>query len=73
LILAGANAVQVASALYKPGFQVITEMNNAIEAWMKKHDYKSLDEFRGKMSYQNIDSPSAYQRIQFMKYFSGIE
>lgn len=73
LILAGANAVQVASALYKPGFQVITEMNNTIEAWMKKHNYKSLDEFRGKMSYQNIDSPSAYQRIQFMKYFSGIE
>lgn len=73
MILAGANAFQVASALYKPGFEVITEMNNTIENWMKKHNYNSLDQFRGKMSYQNIENPSAYQRIQFMKYFSGVE
>lgn len=73
LLLAGANAVQVASALYKPGFQVITEMNNAIENWMQKHNYTSIEEYRGKMSFKNIDNPSAFQRIQFMKYFSGIE
>lgn len=73
MILAGATAVQVASALYKPGFGSITEMNNAIENWMTKHNFKSLDEFKGKMSYKNIENPSAYQRIQFMKYFSGIE
>ncbi|MEI6349266.1 MAG: dihydroorotate dehydrogenase-like protein [Bacteroidota bacterium] len=73
MILAGANAVQVASALYKPGFQVITDMNNTIENWMERHNYKSVEEFRGKMSYKNIENPSAYQRIQFMKYFSGIE
>jgi len=73
LLLAGANAVQVASALYKPGFQVISEMNNVIENWMQKHNYASIEEFRGKMSFKNIDNPSAFQRIQFMKYFSGIE
>lgn len=73
MLLAGANAIQVASALYKPGFQVITEMNNVLEDWMKEHKYNSLDEFRGKMSYKNVENTSAYQRIQFMKYFSGIE
>lgn len=73
LLLAGANAVQVASALYKPGFQVISEMNNVIENWMQKHNYASIEEYRGKMSFKNIDNPSAFQRIQFMKYFSGIE
>ncbi len=73
MLLAGANAVQVASALYKPGIPVIAEMNNVLENWMKEHKYNSLDEFRGKMSYKNVENTSAYQRIQFMKYFSGIE
>lgn len=73
LLLAGANAVQVASVLYKPGIQAITEMNNVLENWMNKHNYTSIEQFRGKMSYKNIENPSAYQRIQFMKYFAGIE
>lgn len=73
MLLAGANAVQVASVLYKPGIKVIAEMNLFLENWMKKHDYISIDQFRGKMSYKNIENPSSYQRIQFMKYFAGIE
>jgi dihydroorotate dehydrogenase (fumarate) len=73
MVLAGACAVQIASALYSPGVEVITEMNNTIENWMNRHNYKTIDDFKGKMSYKNIENPSAYQRIQFMKYFSGIE
>ena len=73
MVLAGASAVQIASALYSPGVHVITEMNNTIENWMDRHNYKTIDDFKGKMSFKNIENPSAYQRIQFMKYFSGIE
>jgi len=69
-ILAGAKAVQIASSLYKKGTRVIGEMNDALAAWMKKHDFKSLADFRGKMSQEQAGNPAAFERMQFMKYFN---
>jgi len=73
LLLAGASAVQICSVLYKRKFEVIAEMNLFIEQWMKKNNYQSIADFKGKMSYKNIPNPAAYERVQFMKYFAGIE
>jgi dihydroorotate dehydrogenase (fumarate) len=73
LLLAGASAVQVCSVLYKKKFGIISEMNTFVEQWMQKNDYKSIQDFKGKMSYKNIENPAAYERVQFMKYFAGIE
>jgi dihydroorotate dehydrogenase (fumarate) len=70
-ILAGANAVQVASTLYKNGKGQIAEMLNTLEAWMDKKKYSSLSDFRGKMSQAKSSNPAAYERVQFMKYFGG--
>jgi len=70
-ILAGANAVQVASTLYKNGKGQIAEMLNTLEAWMDKKSYTSLSDFRGKMSQAKSSNPAAYERVQFMKYFGG--
>jgi len=70
-ILAGANAVQVASTLYKNGKGQIAEMLNTLEAWMDKQNYSSLSDFRGKMSQAKSSNPAAYERVQFMKYFGG--
>lgn len=73
LLLAGASAVQVCSVLYKKKLGVISEINTFITEWMKKHNYTSIADFKGKMSYKNIPHPAAYERVQFMKYFAGIE
>jgi len=73
ILLAGASAVQVCSVLYIKKFGVIAEMNQYIEQWMKKNNYQSIADFKGKMSYKNIPNPAAYERVQFMKYFAGIE
>jgi dihydroorotate dehydrogenase (fumarate) len=70
-ILAGANAVQVASTLYKNGKGQIAELLNTLEAWMDKKSYTSLSDFRGKMSQAKSSNPAAYERVQFMKYFGG--
>jgi len=72
-ILAGATTVQIASALYKEGFNVIPEIINGTEAWMKKHQFDSVDSFRGKLSKSNLENPAAIERVQFMKLYSGIE
>ena len=70
-ILAGANTVQLASVLYKNGTTVITDMLQTIEEWMDKKGFDSLSHFRGLLSQTESSNPSMYERVQFMKYFSG--
>jgi dihydroorotate dehydrogenase (fumarate) len=72
-LLAGATTVQVTSVLYKEGFNRITNMLAELERWMEKYNYQSVDEFRGKLSYKSTENPAAYERVQFMKHFAGIE
>lgn len=48
-ILCGASTVQVCTALYVDGYQVITEMINGLENWMNEHGYSNIEEFRGKL------------------------
>ncbi|MGE0088662.1 MAG: dihydroorotate dehydrogenase-like protein [Bacteroidales bacterium] len=72
-ILAGATAVQVCSTLYKNGIDYLETMIKEVEAWMSKNGYKSISEFRGKMSFSKIEDPQIYERSQFMKYFSSIQ
>lgn len=70
-LLAGANAVHIASILYKSGLDIIPEMLAWIEKWMAEKGYKSIEEFRGKLSQANTMDPAAYERAQFMKHFAG--
>lgn len=72
-LLAGASAVQISSILYKEGFDVIGQMLMDLEEWMDKHSFKSIDDFKGKMSFKETDNTAAYGRVQFMRHFAGIE
>jgi dihydroorotate dehydrogenase (fumarate) len=69
-LLVGAKVTQIVSALYKTGPPIISEMNTFLRDWMKRHNYNSIDEFRGKASQHNIKKPILFERTQFMKYFS---
>lgn len=72
-LLAGAKAVQVASTVYKNGTPVITEMIHFLENWMTRHQFAKTADFIGKMSFKEAENPAAYERVQFMKHFAGIE
>ncbi len=72
-LLAGANAVQMSSIFYKKGFEVIPGMLEELKKWMNKHNFKTIKDFNGKMSFKRAENPAAYERVQFMKHFSGIE
>ena len=71
-LLAGANVVQIATALYKSGPEVITRMNDFLKDWMQMNNYQKIQDFRGKLSYADAKNPALYERAQFMKYFSGL-
>ncbi len=73
MLLAGASAVQIVSTLYKNGFEKIEEILTDLTKWMDKNSFSKIADFKGKMSYKNTQNPAAYERVQFMKHYSGIE
>jgi dihydroorotate dehydrogenase (fumarate) len=38
-----------------------------LERWMETHEYESLAQMRGSMSYQSVAQPAAYERANYMK------
>ncbi|MCF8228996.1 MAG: dihydroorotate dehydrogenase-like protein [Bacteroidales bacterium] len=72
-LLAGAKAVQISSTLYKKGFHEVEMMNERLKEWMTEQKFEKLDDFVGKVNIKKADNPAAFERVQFMKYFSGIE
>jgi len=68
-ILAGANAVQVVSALYQHGVGHIHQILEDVKKWMDHEGYKNVSDFRGKLSQARSSNPAAYERVQFMKNF----
>ncbi len=70
MLLAGARVTQLCSTLYLNGFTVVPQLINGIDEFMKKWNFKSTGDFRGRLSYKSIPDPMLYERSQFMKYFS---
>ncbi len=66
MVMAGADAVQVVSAIYKRGISHITSMLEEMAEWMEKKKYLRLDDFKGKLSRSNINDPFAYKRAQYV-------
>jgi len=73
MILAGAKAAQVATAFYRNGIEYCAEMLEVLKNWMNKKGFKKIDDFLGIMSQQETSDPAAFQRVQFMKYFRGVQ
>ncbi|HSG67265.1 MAG TPA: dihydroorotate dehydrogenase-like protein [Bacteroidales bacterium] len=66
MVLAGADTVQIVSTIYKNGIGQISTILKEVETWMKKKNYKSLDEFRGKLSRKTLKDPFTYKRAQYV-------
>jgi dihydroorotate dehydrogenase (fumarate) len=68
MLLAGADATELVTTIYQHGPEKIKSILGELEDYMKKHNYNSIDEFKGKLSLKNVENPSAFYRVQFMKY-----
>jgi dihydroorotate dehydrogenase (fumarate) len=66
MILAGADCVQIVSALYKNKVEYISTMLTDIQTWMEAKNYQNLGDFRGKLSNLNINDPFVYRRAQYI-------
>jgi dihydroorotate dehydrogenase (fumarate) len=66
MILTGADCVQVVGTLYKNKIGYITNILSDIESWMEAKKYKSVGDFRGKLSNKKINDPFVYKRAQYV-------
>ncbi len=66
MILAGADVVQMVSTVYRNSPTVVSDILMDLNQWMDDKGYKSLDDFRGKLSRKNLKDPFAYQRAQYV-------
>ncbi len=70
-LLAGAQVVQVASALLQNGIPFLSTMLRELEGWMAEHEYEQLADFRGTMSQKEVADPLAFERAQYVKLLLG--
>jgi dihydroorotate dehydrogenase (fumarate) len=66
MLLSGADTVQIVSTLYQNKISHISKMLTDIEHWMAEKNFKSLADFRGKLSKKNLNDPFVYHRAQYI-------
>lgn len=66
MLLAGTDVVQMVSTIYRNSPSVVSDILMDINKWMDDKGYKTLDDFRGKLSRKNMKDPFAYQRAQYV-------
>ncbi|MDE5418834.1 dihydroorotate dehydrogenase-like protein [Labilibaculum sp. DW002] len=68
MLLCGADVVQMVSALYKNTPDYIAQVLSELENWMDEKGYKSIEEFRGKLSDSELKTSDIYYRAQYLDY-----
>jgi dihydroorotate dehydrogenase (fumarate) len=73
MLLAGAKTVQLCSTLFLKGMGRLQECLKDLEAWMQRHSFAAIEDFRGKMSQEASPDPQLYERLQYIKVYVGLE
>jgi len=68
MLLAGADAVQVVSTLYRNGEDVVKSITEEVGKWMDNRGYSNIDSFRGKLSRNKSENKFAYTRAQYIDF-----
>lgn len=66
-MMAGAKVGMMASNLLHHGESAIPAMLESLQAWMKEHEYESIEQMQGSMSQKNVREPAAFERANYMK------
>lgn len=70
-ILAGADAVQLVSAILRHGPSYFAVMRDGLRRWMEANDLPSIARIRGRLSLEQTEDPSAFERAQYIRTLSG--
>lgn len=70
-MMAGARVAMMTSALLKNGIEHLTMVRADLLAWMEEHEYTSIRQMQGSMSYRSVANPSTFERANYMKVLSS--
>ncbi len=70
-LLAGADAVQMVSAILRHGPSYFTSMRAELLRWMETRGFESLGDVRGRLSLHGTQDPGAFERAQYIRTLSG--
>jgi dihydroorotate dehydrogenase (fumarate) len=66
-VLAGADAVQMVSAILRHGPAYFRVMREGLERWMEQHELQRLDDVRGRVSLKHAVDPAAFERANYIR------
>jgi dihydroorotate dehydrogenase (fumarate) len=69
--MAGAHVTQMVSALLQHGPAHLRAVLHDLTAWMQLHEWSSLKEMRGNLSFLKVPDPDAYERANYMLMLRG--
>lgn len=72
-IMAGADVTMFVSALIRNGIGHLQTVHDDLVKWMDEHDYESIEQMKGSMSYKSVADPAAYERANYMKVLHSIK
>jgi len=70
-ILAGADAVQMVSAILRYGPSYFTLMRDELRRWMEALEFGGIADIRGRLSLATTEAPSAFERAQYIRTISN--
>jgi dihydroorotate dehydrogenase (fumarate) len=66
-LLAGADVVQLVSALLRHGPAYLSVMRQGLERWMEWHKVASLADVRGRVSLKRCTNPAVFERANYIR------
>jgi dihydroorotate dehydrogenase (fumarate) len=70
-MMAGASVAMMTSALLRNGIQHAADIEEDLVRWMEEHEYESIRQMRGSMSYLSVTNTQAFERANYMKVLSS--
>ncbi len=70
-MMAGARVAMTTSALLQNGIEYLKPLLAGVHEWCELHEYESIQQMQGSMSYQKVSHRSAYERANYMKVLSS--
>jgi dihydroorotate dehydrogenase (fumarate) len=70
-MMAGARVAMMTSALLLHGIDHLGHVRRALLDWMEAHEYASITQMQGSMSYRSVADPTAYERANYMRVLSS--
>ena len=70
-MMAGAKVAMMTSVLLQKGIRHASSVLGDLVRWMEEHEYQSVQQMQGSMSYRSSPNPAAFERVNYMRMLSS--